>query len=539
MTSRMSASWRANASAIAPGALSHRTVLPSISENSNVTVPVGRAENPRSHRACVAIRLCFVLGRLPSAARADRRGPVLPLSNLLRMTTVAIPGTRRRQWPASTRVGDVRTENNVLLTAWLRPDPKNALDTNRAYEIGRASIGTRTYSERAALVEATAATESTFDELRSYCARYGIETLEQHWRCVVLRAPLDRSIEAFGASVAMFEDSGGYRFRHRTGSLHAPREIAALLHGVFGFHQWPRSQRLESLQRHETPLSAVETAERYRFPQATGRGQTIAILQFRGEFREDDFARCMQAQRVSVQQPHVKRLDDASLVHKVETVKDLEAALDVQIAAALAPDARVVLYQAPDDERGFLDALRAAIFDEEMRPSIISVSYGWPEPLWTPCALDILNDLFAAAALLGITVFCSSGDHGAELQLDGKPHAVAPASVPFAHAAGATQIQPGNTEIAWEHTGGGFSEYFESAPVAKSCTRSCRRAGCGPGTRRAGRCSTRIARVFGLSQRRGNSRRRNERSRSGVGCARCTAERTAFETNRLFRAAAL
>ncbi len=377
------------------------------------------------------------------------------------MKIVAVPGTTRRQWPASTRVGDVRAENEVLLTAWLRPDAKNAVDASRAYEIGHASIGGRTYAERAALVEASAASESAVAELRTYCARYGIEVLEQHWRCVVLRAPLDRSIEAFGASVATFEDSSGYRFRHRGGPLHAPPEIAALLQGVFGFHQWPRSHRLESLQRHETPLRAVEVAERYRFPPATGRGQTIAILQLRGEFREDDFAQCMQAQSIVAQQPQVKRVDNSSLAHRIETIKDLEAALDVQIAAALAPDARIVLYQAPDDERGILDALRAAVFDEEMRPSIISVSYGWPEPLWTPSALDILNDLFAAAALLGITVICSSGDRGAELQLDGKPHVVAPASAPFAHAAGATQIQSGNVEVAWEQTGGGFSEAFQ------------------------------------------------------------------------------
>lgn len=367
----------------------------------------------------------------------------------------------RRRWPASSRVGDVRAENDVLLTAWLRPGVKNALDEGRAYEIGRATIGARAYAERAALAEATAAGESAIDELQTYCARYGIEVLERHWRSLVLRAPLDRSIEAFGASVAIFEEPGGYRFRHREGALHAPAEIAAILHGVFGFQQWPRSQRLESLQRKQMPLRAAEVAERYRFPQAGGRGQTIAILQLGGEFREGDFTECMQAQSITAQQPHVKRVDNASLAHDRETMKDFEAALDVQIAAALAPDARIVLYQAPDNERGVLDALRAAVFDEEMRSSVISISYGWPEPLWTPAALDILSDLFVAAALLGITVFCSSGDHGAELQLDRKPHVVAPASIPFAHAAGATQIQSGNSEVAWENTGGGFSEHFQ------------------------------------------------------------------------------
>ncbi len=88
-------------------------------------------------------------------------------------------------------------------------------------------------------------------------------------------------------------------------------------------------------------------------------------------------------------------------------------------SASLAPGARIVVYEAPNDERGFLDAVRAAIFDEEYAPSVLSISYGWPEHLWTPVALDILDDLFTAAALVGVSVFCASGDNGAELDYDG------------------------------------------------------------------------------------------------------------------------
>jgi kumamolisin len=87
--------------------------------------------------------------------------------------------------------------------------------------------------------------------------------------------------------------------------------------------------------------------------------------------------------------------------------------------------------------------------------------------LWTPAALDVLDELFTAAALLGVSVFCSAGDNGAELDAAGKPHVVAPASHPFAHACGATTIVPGSpaeSETAWEKTGGGFSERFDVPP---------------------------------------------------------------------------
>jgi len=284
---------------------------------------------------------------------------------------------------------------------------------------------------------------------------------------MVISGPLDRLIEAFGATVATFTDADGNRFRHRSGSLHVPPEIAAIVSGVFGLHQWPRSSRLGPLQRHSTPLSANDVIERYQFPDADGTGVTVGIVQFRGEFKADDFALCMAAQGVTSAAPIIKRIDNAALQHDIQTTKDLEAALDIQIISALAPGARTVIYQAPDNERGFLDAIRTAIFDDELAPSVLSISYGWPEQLWTPAAVNILEELFAVAALLGVSVFCASGDNGAELQYDGKPHVLAPASSPFVHACGATTIvadSPTLQETAWGNTGGGFSERFGAPP---------------------------------------------------------------------------
>ncbi|HEY8298526.1 MAG TPA: S53 family peptidase, partial [Candidatus Baltobacteraceae bacterium] len=299
--------------------------------------------------------------------------------------------------------------------------------------------------------------------LRRYCERFGLSIVDTRWRSVVVRGPIERLVSAFGATVAVFEDGGGRRFRHRSDALHLPAELAAVVRGVFGLHQWPRSRKLEALQRHATPLLARDVVARYRFPECDGRGQTIGVVQLDGVCKPDDFDRCMSAQGLAVAHPIVKRVDRTVVSHEAATAKDLEAALDVQIIGSLAPGATIVAYEAPNSERGLLDAIREALFGEEHRPSILSISYGWPEPLWTPVALNILEDLFTVAALVGVSVFCSSGDNGAELDYDGKPHVVAPASTPFAIACGATIIaQPGDCgEQAWEKTGGGFSARFD------------------------------------------------------------------------------
>lgn len=361
----------------------------------------------------------------------------------------------------------------MLLTAWLRPRPEANLDGDRALTLGSTAPRDRTYADRKALAHQTSADPADVELLRRYCERFGLGIVESHWRSVSISGPIERLILAFGATVAIFEDESQRRFRHRSLALHAPPEIAAIVCGIFGLHQWPRSRKLGTLQRSVQPLRAREVAALYRFPDADAHGQTIGVLQLRGIFKPSDFDQCMSAQGLAAAHPIVKRVDDAAVAHEIATTKDLEAALDVQIIGSLAPGARIVVYEAPDDERGFLDAMREAVFDAEYAPSVLSISYGWPEQLWTPIALSILDELFTAAALVGMTVFCSSGDNGAELAYDGKPHVLAPASSPFAIGCGGTVlVADGAQEQAWEKTGGGFSARFD-IPQWQSIARPC------------------------------------------------------------------
>jgi kumamolisin len=386
---------------------------------------------------------------------------------------VPIPGTERTIWPGSHQAEPLTSDVDIFLTAWLRSKRGGELDAEHARVLGVTPPLQRAYTDRKSLARESGADPADIELLRRYCESFGLAMVDEHWRSVEISGSLDRMVQAFGATVAIFEDESHRRFRHRSGALHVPPEIAAVVRAIFGLHQWPRSRKLGSLQRHSTPLNAHDVAARYQFPDADGRGQTIGVVQLRGVFNPNDFDQSMRAQGVTAAQPIVKRVDNAAVAHEIETTKDLEAALDVQIIGSLAPGARIVVYEAPDDERGFLDAIRVALFDEDNAPSVVSISYGWPEHLWTPVALRILDDLLTVAALTGVSVFCSSGDNGAELDYDGKPHVLAPACSPFAIACGATVIAPSvpAVEQAWEKTGGGFSERFD-APAWQDAARS-------------------------------------------------------------------
>ena len=116
---------------------------------------------------------------------------------------------------------------------------------------------------------------------------------------------------------------------------------------------------------------------------------------------------------------------------------DGEVMLDIEVAGAVAPKAKVAVCFAPNTDQGFLDALLAAVHDTQRKPSVVSISWGAPEDLRLDgAALNAFNSALQDAAAMGVTVCCAAGDDGSSdirdpRQRDGKPHVDFPASSPI------------------------------------------------------------------------------------------------------------
>ena len=157
---------------------------------------------------------------------------------------------------------------------------------------------------------------------------------------------------------------------------------------------------------------------------------------------------------------------------------DGEVTLDIEVAGAIAPAAKIAVYFAPNTSQGFVDALAQAVHDTDNAPSVISVSWGGPEDFGAQQLLDGLEQTLQDAAMLGITVCCASGDNGSADMVandpnnpwDGAPHCDFPASSPFALACGGTRLTGSGTTITDERVwnegiqggagGGGVSNKF-------------------------------------------------------------------------------
>src|SRR5262249_47892803 len=111
------------------------------------------------------------------------------------------------------------------------------------------------------------------------------------------------------------------------------------------------------------------------------------------------------------------------------------------------------VYFAPNvGDKGFLDAISAAIHDNERKPSVISISWGGPENATDAQGSAAYHDLFAQAAALGVTVCVASGDHGtADLDAsdwDSQVHVDHPAVDDLVLGCGGTQIDNGK-DVTW------------------------------------------------------------------------------------------
>jgi kumamolisin len=279
---------------------------------------------------------------------------------------------------------------------------------------------------------------------------------------------------AFGADVEL-RQRNGKTLRTRHGFLCVPESLAARVIAVLGIDQRPAGHPYHRFARsagHAVAYTPRQVAQLYNFPQNTGRGQTIALIELGGGFRRSDLKKYWQQLGLSNVSTTAVSVNGAQNSPSGDADSaDSEVLLDIEVAGGITPDARIVVYFAPNTDQGFLDAINAAIHDRVHKPSVISISWGAPENAWTPQALNAFNAAFHDAALLGITVCVASGDNGSsDGENDGRNHVDFPASSPWVLACGGTTLIAKNGEIesetVWNNggslgaTGGGVSAHF-------------------------------------------------------------------------------
>ena len=402
----------------------------------------------------------------------------------------SVPGSERAPLPGARAVGAADPNERIEVTVVLRR-AADAAPTQQAASAG--SLQERKYLTREELEAAHGADPEDIARVEAFAQEHGLDVVEadRARRRIVLSGTVGDLSAAFGVTLTRYEHPGG-TYRGRTGGVQVPDELGPIVQAVLGLDDRPQSspkfrihepteqtrevtgQAAAALPRASASFTPPQLARLYDFPAGLdGSGQCIAIIELGGGYRNADLKAYFAQLKLPVPVVTSISVDGAHSHPSTPNSADGEVMLDIEVAAAVAPRAKIAVYFAPNTDRGFLDAITTAVHDKVRKPSVISISWGGPEASWTSQAMQTYDQAFQDAAALGVTICCASGDDGsADMKQgwDGHAHVDFPASSPHVLGCGGTHLDASasaiTSEVVWNDLpnggagGGGVSDTF-------------------------------------------------------------------------------
>jgi kumamolisin len=381
---------------------------------------------------------------------------------------IEVSGSEREPVAGATRAQPVGGQERIEATIVLRRSPKASQPI--------PELGAR--SNPATFAVDHGADPSDIELVEQFAHDHGLTVTESHIgrRTVRVAGPADAIRSAFGTELSYYDSPKG-RYRGRVGAVTLPVSVANAVDAVLGLDNRPIAK--PHLRRHASPHAAgaalfpTQVAKAYNFPTGvTGAGQTIAIIELGGGFRKQDLDTYFASLKLATPKVAAVGVLTGTNNPGADPNSDGEVMLDIEVAGAVAPGARIVVYFAPNTDQGFHDAIATAVHDTQFKPSVLSISWGGPEANWTKQALKVMNAALQDAAALGVTVTVAAGDDGSSDGMKQGDHVDFPASSPFSLACGGTRLELTATgaianEVVWNElannegaTGGGVSAVF-------------------------------------------------------------------------------
>jgi subtilase family serine protease len=389
------------------------------------------------------------------------------------------------------RAGAKRTGNanpNEILTVSVRVRRRtDAPALPDAMNLAATPHGNKQYLSREDFAAHYGASQADLDKIAEFAKEQGLEVVESSIprRTVVLKGTAAQMSKAFAVEMGMYETSTE-KYRGRDGQVHVPDAISGIVEGVFGLDnrqmakphirggKGPATVTEGTPAQATVPLTPPQVAQLYGFPTSpNASGQTIGIFEFGGGYKLSDVQLFYNSIHATV--PSITAVSvDGQTNNPGTDGYTTETLLDIGVSGSVAPGAKLAVYFAPWTEQGWVDIVTTAIHDATNKPSVISISYGWPENdtfgslTWSAAAIKAVTETFQEAAALGVTIMVSSGDNGSSCgESGGKAHVEYPGSDPNVTCCGGTTISNVNglnfTQDVWNDngvTGGGISDIF-------------------------------------------------------------------------------
>jgi kumamolisin len=396
---------------------------------------------------------------------------------------IVLPGSEKAPRPPATGEKPCSPSSKITVSVLIR----------RKRPLKAANCLGRERLTRAQYRQLHAADPAAVKLIRAFAQEFGLTvepgTPGPELRIIKLTGSAAAMQRAFGVTLVEQTVNGG-TYRIHEGSIHLPQELAGAVEAVLGLDNLPQAQPHFRLRGAIPANSAVtpghaiphagapavsytpdQVGQLYQFPQgASAAGQTIGIIELGGGYRTADLTAYFKSLGQTPPTVTAVSVDKGKNSPGNANGADGEVMLDIEVCAAVAPGAKIVVYFAPNTDQGFIDAIANAVHDTTHKPSVISISWGAPESAWSQQSMNALDAACQSAAALGVSVTVASGDNGSTDGGTGN-NVDFPASSPHVLACGGTKlIGSGSTitsEVVWNElansegaTGGGVSSVF-------------------------------------------------------------------------------
>ncbi len=360
------------------------------------------------------------------------------------------PGSSHAATAAARDQGPVAIGDSLAMTVYLQPRDIDALER---FDRALQDPGDRRFHRFLTLQSFVARYAPTDAQLAMVEATlrqlgYTIGTVFPNHLALQVTATAGTAQRSFGLALHRFTLDG----RTGTESLTAPTipsSLSPLLRGIGGYDTLqplhsgelgaPTAVSEAPTARSAGPVGASGNSVGHYAPSdfearydvtplvaagATGRGTTIGIVTL-SNFAVADAAQFWSGYGITVGADHLTKIDVDGGTDPKTPYSDgdpSESDLDVEQSGAIAPQARVLAYVAPNRGNAtFLDGFEAAASDN--LADVVSCSWGKAESAFyandatgTPARtfyLDAFHDVFLEMAAQGQTVFTDADDNGA------------------------------------------------------------------------------------------------------------------------------
>ncbi len=369
---------------------------------------------------------------------------------------------------AGTPAGPVPDDEEVQVTLVLKHASSTAADAAQGAHIEQLTASQ--FAQR------FSANPGTLAKITAFAQANHLRVVESDpiKRRDILAGSASAVANAFTTQLHRFSMSNGQTYRSASTPPSLPSELAPDIEAVVGLNTRPLfSPRF--LKNNATPaethaFEVTQITSLYNFPaDVDGKGQTIAIMQFGGGFDQADIDAYFSSVKLPTPNITTVSVNNTANSPNTDANSDGEVALDIEVAGAAANGANLVVYFAPNNEQGMVNALLDAVHNQLQPSSVITFSWGAAEDQWDQQGLTALNSALQDAATLGVTVIAAAGDNGSSDGLnDKKLHVDHPASNPYVLAVGGTSLVTQGkaaSEAVWNDgkghaTGGGVSLIF-------------------------------------------------------------------------------